>query len=88
MALTKGSSQSARRSRTLGKENILLCGGLDSGQILRFAVTTESIIFTVHAYPDRNHAGGGNYSTFLLGEKMAEGIITPINNLIGQSAAE
>lgn len=82
-ALTKGSSQSARRSRTLGSKTFYYAVRLDSGQILRFAVTTESIIFTL--YRLLTLIGimlvAVITAAFLLGEKMAEGIITPINNL-------
>jgi len=82
-ALEEGSSQTVRRSRTIGTRTLYYAVRLNSGQILRFAVTTESIVYTL--YRLLTLIGimlvAVITATFLLGEKMAEGIIYPLNNL-------
>jgi two-component system phosphate regulon sensor histidine kinase PhoR len=82
-ALEDGSSQTVRRSRTIGTRTLYYAVRLNSGQILRFAVTTESIVYTL--YRLLTLIGimlvAVITATFLLGEKMAEGIIYPLNNL-------
>lgn len=82
-ALEEGSSQTVRRSRTIRTRTLYYAVRLNSGQILRFAVTTESIVYTL--YRLLTLIGimlvAVITATFLLGEKMAEGIIYPLNNL-------
>jgi two-component system phosphate regulon sensor histidine kinase PhoR len=82
-ALEEGSSQTVRRSRTIGTRTLYYAVRLNSGQILRFAVTTESIVYTL--YRLLTLIGimlvAVITAAFLLGEKMAEGIIYPLNNL-------
>lgn len=82
-ALEEGSSQAVRRSRTIGTRTLYYAVRLNSGQILRFAVTTESIVYTL--YRLLTLIGimlvAVITAAFLLGEKMAEGIIYPLNNL-------
>lgn len=82
-ALEEGSSQTVRRSRNIGTRTLYYAVRLNSGQILRFAVTTESIVYTL--YRLLTLIGimlvAVITAAFLLGEKMAEGIIYPLNNL-------
>ncbi len=82
-ALQDGFAESFRLSSTLGSQTFYYAVLLDDGTILRFAKTTESVIFTLYrllALIGLIVLGVTLVAIFLAG-RMTEGIMTPINNI-------
>lgn len=82
-ALEQGEAQSRRLSNTLGIHTFYYAVLLEDGNVMRFAKETDSFLFTLYRMLSMilMIIVGVILIALWLGDKMANAIITPINNL-------
>lgn len=82
-ALLQGEAEGRRLSRTLGSNTFYYAVLLPSGQVIRFAKDTDSFLYTLYRMFTLILlvAAGVLITAAFVGERLAESMVTPINNL-------